>query len=351
MFEGYKVVFVEDDLPVRVSLTQTLELEGFTVVPCRSAEEALPHVQPGAPIVVVTDVRLPGMDGRALLAHVQTTDAGIPTILITAHGDVAMAVQAMRAGAYDFIEKPFAPERLVDVVRRAACRATLAQEPYAAALDPLLAGQRLKVIDGEVRSGWVPHESLVRNGVVPPAAAVRPLPAQAVGGLATDAALNTGGRFVVLLQVSCEKPLRPEFWYSLDIHTKAGWPVKMPTPPRSWLRPSPVTSQLKPTRGEICQLPLGSSAVLRPSVSRTPWLKGGLSGNIETSARRPAVTVRRFDAAHSSCTYSACVCWWNRAAPSVPVWPGTPIWYDEAVPFPPHVAQVPASESSELNCQ
>ena len=96
MFEGYKVVFVEDDLPVRVSLTQTLELEGFTVVPCRSAEEALPHVQPGAPIAVVTDVRLPGMDGRALLAHVQATDAGIPTILITAHGDVAMAVQAMR---------------------------------------------------------------------------------------------------------------------------------------------------------------------------------------------------------------------------------------------------------------
>ncbi len=125
MFEGYKVVFVEDDLAVRVSLTQTLELEGLAVVPCRSAEEALPHLQPGAPVVLITDVRLPGMDGRALLAHVQATDSSIPTVLITAHGDVAMAVQAMRAGAYDFIEKPFAPERLVDVARRALDLRTL----------------------------------------------------------------------------------------------------------------------------------------------------------------------------------------------------------------------------------
>ncbi|MBB3193402.1 sigma-54-dependent transcriptional regulator [Roseateles terrae] len=119
MFEGYKVVFVEDDLPVRVSLTQTLELEGLEVLPCRSAEEALPHIQPGAQVVMVTDVRLPGMDGRALLDHVRATDPGIPVILITAHGDVQMAVQAMRTGAYDFIEKPFAPERLIEAVMRA----------------------------------------------------------------------------------------------------------------------------------------------------------------------------------------------------------------------------------------
>jgi len=128
MFEGYKVVFVEDDLPVRVSLTQTLELEGLAVTPCRSAEEALPHIQPGAQIIVITDVRLPGMDGRALLAHVQATDPGIPTILITAHGDVAMAVQSMRAGAYDFIEKPFAAEHLVEVVRRALVQRRLVLE-------------------------------------------------------------------------------------------------------------------------------------------------------------------------------------------------------------------------------
>ncbi|MCH7342481.1 sigma-54 dependent transcriptional regulator [Pelomonas sp. CA6] len=125
MFEGYRIVFVEDDAPVRISLTQTLELEGFAVQPCRSAEEALPHIQAGAQLIVITDVRLPGMDGLALLEHTVGTDAGIPVILITAHGDVAMAVQAMRSGAYDFIEKPFAPERLVDTARRALDLRTL----------------------------------------------------------------------------------------------------------------------------------------------------------------------------------------------------------------------------------
>lgn len=119
MFEGYKILFVEDDPPVRASLTQTLELEGLDVIACGSAEEALPHIQAGAQIVVATDVRLPGMDGLALLDHVIKTDAEMPVVLVTAHGDVAMAVQAMRTGAYDFLEKPFAPERFVDTLKRA----------------------------------------------------------------------------------------------------------------------------------------------------------------------------------------------------------------------------------------
>jgi len=119
MFDGYQVLFVEDDPPVRASLTQTLELAGLSVVACGSAEEALPLIAPGAQLIVVTDVRLPGMDGLALLDHVLATDPGIPVTLITAHGDVAMAVGAMRAGAYDFIEKPFPPERLVDTAKRA----------------------------------------------------------------------------------------------------------------------------------------------------------------------------------------------------------------------------------------
>jgi DNA-binding NtrC family response regulator len=119
MFEGYQVIFVEDDPAVRASLTQTLELAGLSVSAYGSAEAALPAIAPGAQIIVISDVRLPGMDGRALLAHVQATDPAIPLILITAHGDIEMAVQAMRGGAYDFIEKPFPPERLVDTALRA----------------------------------------------------------------------------------------------------------------------------------------------------------------------------------------------------------------------------------------
>lgn len=119
MFEGFKVVFVEDDPPVRTSLTQTLVLAGLQVCACASAEEALQHAVTGLQGIVITDIRLPGMDGMSLLKHVISTDPDIPVILITAHGDVAMAVQAMRLGAYDFIEKPFAPERFLEAAMRA----------------------------------------------------------------------------------------------------------------------------------------------------------------------------------------------------------------------------------------
>ncbi|MEY2953806.1 MAG: hypothetical protein RLZZ401_1893, partial [Pseudomonadota bacterium] len=119
MFEGFKVVFVEDDQPVRQSLTQTLELAGLEVLAFASAEAALPHVHAGLQGIVISDIQLPGMDGLQLLAHIARVDAAIPVILVTAHGDVAMAVQAMQAGAYDFIEKPFAPERFTETAVRA----------------------------------------------------------------------------------------------------------------------------------------------------------------------------------------------------------------------------------------
>ncbi len=119
MFEGFKVVLIDDDPPVRHSLAQTLELAGFEVSAHESAEQALAEIVPGLQGVVVTDVRLPGMDGTQLLQRALQQEPALPVILITAHGDVSMAVQSMRAGAYDFIEKPFAPERLVDVTTRA----------------------------------------------------------------------------------------------------------------------------------------------------------------------------------------------------------------------------------------
>lgn len=119
MFEGFEVLYVEDDEQVRDSLTQTLELAGLTVRAYASAEALLAAWVPGQATVVVTDVRLPGMDGVALLERLLVDDPGLPVVLVTGHGDVAMAVRAMRLGAYDFIEKPFAPERFVDTVQRA----------------------------------------------------------------------------------------------------------------------------------------------------------------------------------------------------------------------------------------
>jgi DNA-binding NtrC family response regulator len=128
VFDGFKVIFVEDDAPVRTSLTQTLELAGFQVCPCGSAEEAQRHVTFGLPGIVITDLRLPGDDGLVLLTRVKEIDAAIPVILVTAHGDVSMAVQAMRAGAYDFIEKPYTSKRLVEVATRALEKRALGLE-------------------------------------------------------------------------------------------------------------------------------------------------------------------------------------------------------------------------------
>ena len=119
MFDGFKVLFVEDDPPVRSSLVQTLELSGLEVQGFGSAEQLMPHLGAGMPAIVITDVRLPGMDGLSLLEKIKAIDPDVPVVVVTAHGDISMAVRAMRSGAYDFIEKPFAPERFVETAMRA----------------------------------------------------------------------------------------------------------------------------------------------------------------------------------------------------------------------------------------
>lgn len=135
MSENMKLVFVDDDLSVRTGSTEALELAGFDVVAFDSAEGASRYLTAGFKGVLVSDVRLPGMDGLALLQHVKSTHVDVPVILITGHGDVSMAVQAMRAGAYDFIEKPFPPELLIDVARKAMETCSLRLEVEALRLE------------------------------------------------------------------------------------------------------------------------------------------------------------------------------------------------------------------------
>lgn len=105
-----------------------MNLADLAVRTFRNAESALAALQDDPPAVVISDVRLPGISGLQLLDELQSRDRDIPVILITGHGDVSMAVQAMRANAYDFIEKPFHSERLIDVVRRALEKHTLLLE-------------------------------------------------------------------------------------------------------------------------------------------------------------------------------------------------------------------------------
>ena len=114
-----KVLLVEDDSAVSRSIAQAFRLEQITLHVCTSVEQAVPLISDPAIGVIVSDVRLPGQDGFAMLAAVRQYDIELPIVLITAYAHIALAIQAIREGAYDFIEKPFSVDRLVDVVRRA----------------------------------------------------------------------------------------------------------------------------------------------------------------------------------------------------------------------------------------
>ena len=122
------VYLIEDDESVLRACAQALKLADLEVRTFGSAEKALVAFDEDPPAAVVSDVRLPGMSGLELLDVVWQRDCDVPVILITGHGDVSMAVQAMRAHAYDFIEKPFSSPRLVDVVLRALERRSLLTE-------------------------------------------------------------------------------------------------------------------------------------------------------------------------------------------------------------------------------
>jgi two-component system C4-dicarboxylate transport response regulator DctD len=122
------VLLVEDEASVRLATTQSLKLARLSVDAVATMEEALDVLTPEFDGIVVTDVRLPGRSGLDLLQHAVQLDRELPVILVTGHGDVAMAVQAMRDGAYDFVEKPFSADHLVAVVRRALDKRRLVLE-------------------------------------------------------------------------------------------------------------------------------------------------------------------------------------------------------------------------------
>jgi two-component system C4-dicarboxylate transport response regulator DctD len=113
------VIVVDDEASIRNAVEQWLSLSGFEVQLFSCAEDCLDQLPAHFAGVIVSDVRMPGMGGLALLTRLQQLDADLPVILLTGHGDVPMAVEAMREGAYDFLEKPFSPEALLSSLRRA----------------------------------------------------------------------------------------------------------------------------------------------------------------------------------------------------------------------------------------
>lgn len=125
---GPHILLVDDEDDLRIASVQGLELAGFSVRGFASAEEVLSRVGYDFDGLVMTDIRMPGMDGMSLMNRIHEIDPDIPVVLLTGHADVQLAVRAMREGAYDFVEKPFTVQHLGDIARRALDRRALVLE-------------------------------------------------------------------------------------------------------------------------------------------------------------------------------------------------------------------------------
>ena len=109
MSKVMKIAIVDDEQDMRQSISQWLALSGFDTETFSGAEEALRAVGPDYPGIVITDIKMPGMDGMQFLKKLMATDSALPVIMITGHGDVPMAVEAMRLGALRFPRKAVQP--------------------------------------------------------------------------------------------------------------------------------------------------------------------------------------------------------------------------------------------------
>jgi FixJ family two-component response regulator len=113
------VLVIDDDPSVRKALGRLLRSAGLRVELFESAEEFLAYPLPDVPACAVLDVRMPGLDGLELQRRLADSDAGLPIVFITGHGDIPMTVRAMKAGAVDFLSKPFDDQALLSAVRQA----------------------------------------------------------------------------------------------------------------------------------------------------------------------------------------------------------------------------------------
>jgi len=126
--EGSTIVVIDDDEAARHSIGQMLRLRGWQPEVFSSAEAALAWPGMAEAMCIITDVKMPGMDGEEFLAHVTAMAAAPPVVMITGHGDIAMAVRCLKAGAFDFAEKPFDDDVLLAYVAKAVEKSRLVRE-------------------------------------------------------------------------------------------------------------------------------------------------------------------------------------------------------------------------------
>jgi len=149
MSKAMKIAIIDDEKDMRQSISQWLALSGYDTESFASAEEALKALGPDYPGIVISDIKMPGMDGMQFLKKLMGTDSALPVIMITGHGDVPMAVEAMRVGAYDFLEKPFNPDRMTELAKKAANARRLTLDNRALRRELSDGGQIMKKLIGQ----------------------------------------------------------------------------------------------------------------------------------------------------------------------------------------------------------
>lgn len=149
------IAFIDDEARLCAAAEDWLEASGFSVTTYSDPELALVQIDPAAVDCVVTDLRMPGADGRKVLSQMRQADPDLPVVLLSGHGDVPIAVGVMREGAFDFIEKPYGAEHLVATLDRAVetrrmrrqARAGRFSETAGVLLETRLAGASVAMVD------------------------------------------------------------------------------------------------------------------------------------------------------------------------------------------------------------
>jgi DNA-binding NtrC family response regulator len=149
MAQAMKIAIIDDEQDMRQSISQWLALSGYDTESFASAEEALKTLGPEYPVIVISDIKMPGIDGMEFLKKLMSSDSSLPVIMITGHGDVPMAVEAMRVGAFDFLEKPFNPNRMSELAKKATIARRLTMDNRALRRELSDGGQLMKKLIGK----------------------------------------------------------------------------------------------------------------------------------------------------------------------------------------------------------
>jgi len=123
-----RILVIDDEAAIRESLKMTLEYEGYEFVPAATGQEGLALAEREAPDLVLLDVKMPGMDGLEVLERLRNMNDTLPVLVISGHGTISTAVEATKKGAFDFIEKPFASDRVLVSIRNALDQRQLRDE-------------------------------------------------------------------------------------------------------------------------------------------------------------------------------------------------------------------------------